>query len=65
VSGYDFTLETTNTLGTHEFSDLPGGVGLDNVKKRLKLLYPGKHDLKINAGEGKFNVVLKLKLTND
>lgn len=32
------------------------GVGINNVKKRLELLYPGKYDLKIND-EGEFFVV--------
>jgi hypothetical protein len=40
------------------------GVGIDNVKKRLEFLYPGKYDLKL-ADEGEFFVVsllLELKM---
>jgi hypothetical protein len=37
-------------------------VGIQNVKKRLELLYPGKHELKL-ADEGVFFVVsLQLQL---
>ncbi|HEX6180645.1 MAG TPA: histidine kinase [Chitinophagaceae bacterium] len=40
------------------------GIGIQNVKKRLQLLYPGKHELKI-ADEGSFFVVaLHLDLVN-
>lgn len=35
------------------------GVGINNVKKRLEFLYPGKHDLKL-ADEGQFFVVALL-----
>ena len=39
------------------------GIGLDNVKKRLELIYPGKHLLKINATPEKYNVNLELNLS--
>ena len=35
---------------------------LANVKKRLQLLYPGRHDLKINAEQELLMVHLNLKL---
>jgi sensor histidine kinase YesM len=38
-----------------------GGIGLQNVRKRLTLLYPG-HQLKITAGEEVFMVTLTLRL---
>jgi len=39
------------------------GIGINNVKKRLHFIYPGKHDLKIND-EGDFFVVsLMVNLT--
>jgi two-component system, LytTR family, sensor kinase len=34
------------------------GIGLENVSKRLNLLYPGKHDLKISRSENSFEVLL-------
>ena len=37
------------------------GIGLDNVKKRLALLFPGKHDLKIEKGETIFKVELSIR----
>jgi two-component system LytT family sensor kinase len=32
------------------------GIGLKNVAERLKLLYPGKHELNISENEGEFTV---------
>lgn len=39
-----------------------GGIGLINVKKRLKLLYPNKHTLQIQNNQDHFLVNLKLEL---
>jgi sensor histidine kinase YesM len=46
----------------HTRKDNTGGVGLENVKKRLHLLYPGCHELKITKGENEFLTDLKIKL---
>lgn len=40
------------------------GIGIDNVKKRLSLIYPGKHELKIND-EGSFFVVSMMLVLTD
>jgi len=40
-----------------------GGLGLQNVKKRLELLYPGDHTLKITADEDTWQVNLVIRLT--
>jgi LytS/YehU family sensor histidine kinase len=41
------------------------GIGVDNVRKRLAFIYPGKHELKIND-EGNFFVVsMMLVLVDD
>lgn len=39
-----------------------GSIGLKNVKKRLKLLYPGSHELSIVSKPETFEVGLKIKL---
>jgi sensor histidine kinase YesM len=40
------------------------GIGLNNVKRRLELLYPEKHRMKITNETGTFNVELELKILN-
>lgn len=39
------------------------GVGLDNVKQRLLLLYPGKHELIIGESDKDFSIRLTIQLT--
>jgi LytS/YehU family sensor histidine kinase len=40
-----------------------GGLGLDNVRKRLQLLYPGKYSLGIKKENNIFEVLLNIELT--
>lgn len=40
------------------------GIGLANVRKRLALLYPGKHSLEINPGSNRYIVNLSLYLAS-
>jgi LytS/YehU family sensor histidine kinase len=53
---------SNNKLAIHENGDERKKIGLLNVKKRLQLLYPGKHQLDIQRGEGSFTVYMKIKL---
>jgi LytS/YehU family sensor histidine kinase len=39
----------------------PGGVGLTNLRRRLELLYPGRHTLLINEHDGQHHVELLLR----
>jgi hypothetical protein len=52
--------ESTNSINGHSAKN--GGVGLTNVRKRLDLLYPRKHDLQVMPGDHEFRVKLKLTL---
>jgi hypothetical protein len=38
------------------------GIGLDNVTKRLNLLFPGRHEIKINKSDTEFEVLLQINL---
>ncbi|MCC6684939.1 MAG: sensor histidine kinase, partial [Bacteroidia bacterium] len=37
-----------------------GGIGLENVKRRLNLLYPQQHELTIENKENEYHVQLKI-----
>ncbi|MDP4150981.1 MAG: histidine kinase [Bacteroidota bacterium] len=38
------------------------GIGIANVRRRLELLYPGRHDLRVRAREDSFEVSLDIKI---
>ncbi|WP_165940189.1 sensor histidine kinase [Dyadobacter psychrotolerans] len=42
-------------------SENPLGIGLNNLRKRIHLLYPGNHNLKIEKDNTKFKVELELE----
>jgi LytS/YehU family sensor histidine kinase len=44
----------------HKFSDKTSGIGLENVTRRLSLIYPNRHDLKTYEKEGYYTVKLKI-----
>ncbi len=43
------------------FVDNPGGVGLENVRRRLELPYPDRHRLEINDRATRFEVKLRIE----
>ena len=55
----NFQLE--NSLPSTKYTkDKVGGIGLENVRRRLALLYPDKHDLKVQKNGRSFSVELDL-----
>lgn len=59
---FSFTVE--NSKDDHQrITEPAGGIGLTNVKRRLELLYPGKHELSIDNSETKFKVALNIHLS--
>lgn len=45
-------------------TDKVGGIGIENIRKRLQLLYPGQYELQIKNDDYKFEVILKINLEN-
>ncbi len=48
-----------------KIKDTNSGIGIQNVKKRLEILYPKKYKLTIKETEGSFTVNLKIDLNNE
>jgi len=55
------TFNTKETINGRKTID-HGGIGIANVKRRLELLYPGKHVLAIQNNENFFEVTLNLEV---
>ncbi len=56
------TFHCVNNYKANVNTEKKGGIGLENVQKRLNLLYPGKHQLSIDAANNIFEVRLQLNL---
>ena len=54
-------LRVWNTSETRVASTSAGGLGLENLSRRLALLYPGAHHLNITPGESEFDTTLILE----
>ena len=58
-----FVFSVINSKEMQQTTEQHGGIGLNNVKRRLELLYPGSHELKINDTGSNFAVQLNLQLS--
>ncbi|MGN7818967.1 sensor histidine kinase [Chitinophaga sp. 22536] len=61
----DFLLEVENSVEpvtSRPMVNGAGGIGLENVKRRLELIYKGNYDLQITPGDTVFTVKLTLKI---
>lgn len=54
--------EVENSKEQQSVTEKQGGIGLQNVKRRLELLYPGKHELQIQNRPDVYKVNLKLNV---
>jgi LytS/YehU family sensor histidine kinase len=57
-----FTCINPKYSSIKKMEDEKSGIGLENVKRRLDLLYPNKHNLQISEDEGKYIVKLEIDL---
>jgi len=57
-----FSCVNTDHSGIQKLEEEKGGIGLENVRRRLELLYPGRHELKAGAEEGDYFVKLQIEL---
>ncbi|WP_051890465.1 sensor histidine kinase [Chryseobacterium vrystaatense] len=57
----NLTFKCTNSFKETATKDF-GGIGIENIQKRLSLLYPSRHVFKIKKGKADFCVDLEIKL---
>ncbi|MCE1199617.1 MAG: histidine kinase [Marinilabiliales bacterium] len=62
LDGQEIVFTASNSIcnSRPEVDPNHSGIGLENVRKRLNLLFPGRHDLKIEATDTVYTVVLKV-----
>ncbi|HPF51368.1 MAG TPA: histidine kinase [Draconibacterium sp.] len=55
-------LNVVNSVPVDKIEDdsVARGIGLKNVRRRLELIYPGEHELKINSRDRQYEVWLKI-----
>jgi two-component system, LytTR family, sensor kinase len=58
-----FICENSLARTTEENNIENGGIGLENVRKRLGLLFPGRYEMNITSDNKTFKVFLEIKLT--
>jgi hypothetical protein len=64
LNKHQLQMTCSNTLPSKELQQHTSGLGLNNLKRRLELLYPGKHELTMSRSEQTFTTVLILDLTS-
>ncbi len=64
ISTDKLLFEVHNSFGASGTLELEskGGIGIQNTRQRLELLYPGKHKLDIDTSDDTFRVYLSLEL---
>lgn len=60
ADGIEFRV--TNSLPKEPMPEKQTGIGLENLKRRLELLYPEKHELNITKQDSDFRVILRLNI---
>jgi sensor histidine kinase YesM len=63
IEGTQFTLQVSNSR-VDQAENTFGGLGMENVRRRLRLLYPDTHELKITAESEIYVVKLELVLNS-
>lgn len=51
-----------NVVARHNYKDPTKGIGLHSIRRRLQLIYPGRHSLKIDQSNNMFSAYLHINL---
>jgi sensor histidine kinase YesM len=61
----DLVFEVTNSTGNIRSATQVGGIGLENLKRRLEILYPGTYSLNFSESDNKYSASLRLKIYDE
>jgi sensor histidine kinase YesM len=62
LQGNELFFEAANSVGEHLSNPEKSGTGLENLRKRLKLMYPEKHLLEVEQSGKIFKVILQISI---
>tara|TARA_R110002072_G_scaffold33350_1_gene100926 strand:+ start:4401 stop:5441 length:1041 start_codon:yes stop_codon:yes gene_type:complete len=62
TNNHELYLEVYNISSLQNLDNKNSGIGLENIKNRLNLLYPNAHTLEITKSEKSFEISLKINL---
>ncbi|MEM0543790.1 histidine kinase [Flavobacterium sp. j3] len=62
VQNNELFFEAINSVGKSTENSEKSGTGLENLKKRLQLIYPHKHQLDVEQTANQFKVILHIQL---
>jgi LytS/YehU family sensor histidine kinase len=63
IQGKTISCRVKNSLFPKDFNDYSGsGIGIENLERRLSLLYPGKHSYTYSAHDNEYLSELKITL---
>ena len=62
IQGKELYFEAKNSIGNNINKTARLGNGLNNLKKRLQLIYPERHQLQFEETDNQFKVILYLQL---
>lgn len=65
IKGQNLYFRTKNALFSNKAKDKTGGIGIQNVKRRLELIYPKNYSLTINEQKGVYFIELEIRLNHD
>ncbi|MDX2444504.1 MAG: histidine kinase [Bacteroidales bacterium] len=57
-----FNIKNNKGTAVKVKSEIEGGIGLENIRKRLNLIYPNRHIMNVGDSKLKFEVELKIQL---
>ena len=57
--------EVINNIAESSSREQPSGIGLENIRERLNILYPDSHELQIIPTSSEFRILLRIKLIDD